>query len=225
MRRFRAGDGRRPRRNKFRHNAIFVRDIAEHSTPMDRNARAKVLYVADALFRRTKPEGGREGVLSLSALAILKALLLRFHNQRTGRCDPSYEALMAVTGFCRQTIARGLAMLESCGLLRITRRIERAPVTRISAITGEPETYIGTVQRPSVYAFAMEPHPVPLPVVAGRVRQFPSRREALPAQISMLFEQPSLLSSQKPAQSVSKKAGLDWRSAARVLLAKGSAMK
>ena len=56
---------------------------------------------------------------------ILRALLMRFHNRKTGLCFPSYDAIQEVTGLCRQSIAVALQRLESAGVLKITRRLIR----------------------------------------------------------------------------------------------------
>jgi hypothetical protein len=47
----------------FRHTAAFVSDWRPHSRILDRNERAKIMALADALERRTKPAGKRNGVL------------------------------------------------------------------------------------------------------------------------------------------------------------------
>ena len=41
-------------RRKYRHTAVFVQDELAHGVPMDRNTRAKLLYLAKQLDRRTK---------------------------------------------------------------------------------------------------------------------------------------------------------------------------
>lgn len=143
-------------RNRYRRNAQFVRDPVALSTPMDRNARARLLYLAELLERRTKAPGRRNGTLGYAGLAVLKALLLRFANGKTGLCCPSYTALQCATGLCRQAIADALSRLERAGLLRIVRRLVRERVTRISPTTGLLETYVGTIQSSSIYSFAKD---------------------------------------------------------------------
>ncbi|CAN0420745.1 unnamed protein product, partial [Phaeothamnion confervicola] len=108
---------------------------------------------AEALERRTKAPGRRNGLLGQAGIQVLKALLLRFANGRTGLCCPSYTAIQCATGLCRQAIADALARLETAGFVKIVRRIVRATVTRISPITGQLETYIGTIQTSSLYSF------------------------------------------------------------------------
>ena len=76
----------------YRHGAVFVRDLREHSTPLDRNTKSKILYLAEALERRTKRKGQRIGCLGHVGLAVLRAMLQAFHNRDTGLCFPGYGA-------------------------------------------------------------------------------------------------------------------------------------
>ncbi len=89
---------------------------------MDRNARARLIYFAEALDRRTRRPGQHGGVLKRTGLAVLKALLFGFHNVATGRCDPGYDALARLAGVARSTVAVALARLEAAGLIVRTRR-------------------------------------------------------------------------------------------------------
>ena len=160
---------------RYRAGAVFARP-SDHCVPIDRNQRARILYLAEALERRTKAPGRRNGVLGYVGLALLRTLLLRFANCRTGACFPSYTAIQCATGLCRQSIALGLARLEAAGVLRIVRRLVRQRVARVSPWTGEPETIVTTTQASNLYAFA-EPaaYADHLPVPAARKRAFPRR--------------------------------------------------
>jgi hypothetical protein len=162
----------------FRHTAAFVSDWRQHSRILDRNERAKVLFLAEALERRTKPAGQRNGQLGYIGLAVLRALMLGFLNHRSGLCCPSYAALQEKTGLCRASIAHGLARLERAGIVQIVRRLVRQRVDRISAITGESESYVGTTQATSLYALhppgAWADH---LERPADRRAPFPARRQ------------------------------------------------
>lgn len=165
-------------RRRYRHGAQFVRDPASLSTPLDRNARAKLLMLAESLERRTKAKGRRNGALGATGLAVLRALVLRFANGRTGLCCPSLTQLQACTGLCRQAICDALARLEASGLLKITRRIVRTAVERVSALTGLPERFTGTVQASSLYAFPGAIRAEGVFSAPASARPFPARREA-----------------------------------------------
>ena len=146
---------RRPlRRATYRHKASFVRDPLAHSTPLDRNARASLIFLAERLERRTKGKGRKNGALGAIGLDVLRALLFRFADKRTGLCFPSYLTLQVLTGRCRGAIAAALKRLEHAGIIRITRRLKRIWVARLSPITGQPERIMGTVQDSNLYAFS-----------------------------------------------------------------------
>ncbi len=85
---------------------------------MDRNARARLIYFAEALDRRTHEPGRHGGDLKRTGLAVLKALLFIFANAVTGRCDPSLETLARMAGCARSTVAEALNRLEAAGLVR-----------------------------------------------------------------------------------------------------------
>lgn len=113
---------------RYRCGSMFVRDLREHSTPLDRNQVARILHLAERLELRTKAPGARNGCLGLTGLAVLRVLLLRFHNRATGLCCPSYAAIERETGLCRQTVADALARLARAGLVSWVRRLVRVAV-------------------------------------------------------------------------------------------------
>ena len=92
--------------------------------PLDRNAKVRIMTLARALSHRT--EAGRHyGVLTAKYLAVLRALLWDFHNAGTGRCFPSYEALMIAADCARSTVYEAIRALEDTGLLTWCNRILR----------------------------------------------------------------------------------------------------
>lgn len=96
---------------------------------------------AETLERRTKRAGRRNGDLGAVGLTILRAMLFSFCRKADGLCCPSYDALQAKTGLCRQSIARGLARLADAGIIKIVRRLRRMNVdfggfTRACAVQG-----------------------------------------------------------------------------------------
>jgi len=110
---------------RYRREARFVMDPAALSTPLDGNQRAKILHKCEVMERKTKGKGQRNGILGVPAIMVLRCLLMRFHNRKTGLCFPSYDAIREMTGLCRQSIAVALQRLESAGVLKITRRMIR----------------------------------------------------------------------------------------------------
>jgi hypothetical protein len=160
----------------YRHGATFVADWRPHCRALDRNERARILVLAEALERRTKLPGRRNGLLGYVGLSVLRCLMFAFLNARHGLCCPSYAALEERTGLCRSSVATGLARLERCGVLKIVRRLVRQRVERISPLTGQPEWYVGTTQATSLYSLhrpgAWADH---LAVPAARPTPFPCR--------------------------------------------------
>jgi hypothetical protein len=146
------GTPKRQAGNRYRRGSSFVLDELSVGRPLDRNDRAKILFCAEALERRTKEPGKRNGALGYVGLTILRTLLLRFLGPR-GLCCPSYATLQAFTGLARASIAAGLERLEAAGILKVVRRIVRQVIERISPITGEPERFVGTAQASNMYAF------------------------------------------------------------------------
>ncbi len=84
---------------------------------MDRNARARLIYFAEALDRRTHQPGRHGGDLKRTGLAVLKALVFGFLG-RGGRCDPSLGSLARMAGCARSTVIEALKRLEAAGLVR-----------------------------------------------------------------------------------------------------------
>ena len=92
--------------------------------PLDRNAKAKLLFRARAMMRPVE-KGAHYGQVSAKAYAVLCALLIGFHNAKSGRCFPSYKAISEAAGCCERTVAAALAALEESGLLTVCNRLVR----------------------------------------------------------------------------------------------------
>jgi hypothetical protein len=173
-------------RNHFRRGARFIADARAYSRPLDRNERARILHLAEALERRTKPAGGRNGVLGYVGLAVLRALVLRFQRARDGMCCPSYTELQAVTGLCRASIARALKRLEAAGILRITRRLVRELVDGggFPLTVTRQASNLYAVHEPAAGADRLPvrspaPRPFPRPALAGLARMLGWNRPSL----------------------------------------------
>jgi DNA-binding transcriptional ArsR family regulator len=145
---------RKRRAPPHRGKSIFVRDPLLLSTPMDREARHKLLCLAEAVERRTKAKGRKNGAIGQIGLQVLRALL-GFANKATGLCYPSYFALQRATGLSRGSIRAALRRLEAAGIISVIRRLKRVQVVRMSPLTGQPEEIITTVQDSNLYAFTL----------------------------------------------------------------------
>ncbi len=96
---------------------MLDRSVATTINRVDRNARARLIYFAEALDRRTHQPGQHGGDLKRTGLAVLKALVFGFLG-RGGRCDPSLESLARMAGCARSTVIEALKRLEAAGLVR-----------------------------------------------------------------------------------------------------------
>lgn len=190
---------RRPSGRKYRADAIFVRDIAGISTPLDRNQRAKLLQMAESIERRTKAPGRQAGIFGQSGLTVLRTLLLRFAHGQTGVCCPSIEQLRRVTGFCKQTVVKALRALEASGMVRIVRRLVRRQVVRdgIAMVT--------TVQGSNVYAFKIGGQIVIRSLLAGKAKSFPK-----PNLLMALLFQPGLRNRRDLPNHTSNQSRTPW---------------
>ncbi|TPG39472.1 helix-turn-helix domain-containing protein [Roseomonas nepalensis] len=98
-----------------------------HFRPMDRNARARLLFSAEAWDRATHRRGGHGGRLKRTGLAVLRALM-RYHDHRTGRCDPSLDTIARAAGVARSTAVLALERLMVAGFIAWTRRAVVVPM-------------------------------------------------------------------------------------------------
>ena len=55
---------------QYRRGARLVVNHRQHCRPLDRNEKARILFLAEQLQRRTRPPGARNGVLSASYAAL-----------------------------------------------------------------------------------------------------------------------------------------------------------
>lgn len=89
---------------------------------LDRNQVARILFLAEALDRRTRAKGQHGGILKGKGLDVLRALLRRFYCYATGECYPAYEEIAEAAGCCRATVATKIRALAAAGILEVTRR-------------------------------------------------------------------------------------------------------
>ena len=88
---------------------------------LDRNTKARVLFRAEALDRRTHQPGQHGGILKRTGIVVLKALLGHL-NTATGRCDPSYDTIARNAGVARGSVGPALWRLENAELIVRHRR-------------------------------------------------------------------------------------------------------
>jgi len=93
--------------------------------PLDRNQRARLVFLAERYDAQTHEKGKHGGELKRTGLQVLKTLLFHFHNVHTGQCDPSYTTIAAAAGMARSAVAEAINRLEAAGIIT---RIRRARV-------------------------------------------------------------------------------------------------
>jgi hypothetical protein len=90
--------------------------------PMPKKAATRLFHRARDFDRRTKQEGKHGGALGHTALQVLHTLIFDFLNYRSGRLDPSYDAIARKANVCRRTVATALKRLKELGILNWVRR-------------------------------------------------------------------------------------------------------
>ena len=96
--------------------------------PLDRNAKVRIWAYARSYTALHRRRGQHRGPLTRAHLDVLWALLWGFHNTRTGRCFPSYEAIAEKAKVDRSTVARAIAALEAGQVLTWENRLVRQRV-------------------------------------------------------------------------------------------------
>jgi len=119
--------------------------------PLDRNAKARIMYLARAFMRRTE-KGKAYGAITAKALAVLEALLWGFHNARSGLCFPSYEKIADRAGCARSTVAEALKALELAGVMTWVHRLVRVR-ERCADLFGQNGTRWRVIRTSNGYAF------------------------------------------------------------------------
>jgi hypothetical protein len=124
------------------------------AVPIDRNQKARLLYRARCLMRPVE-KGKHYGLVTAKAYAVLAALLMGFHNGKSGRCFPSYARLQEAAGCCRATVAAALQALEESGLLTVLNRLVRVRWKDEAALAWR----VRVMRTSNCYAFPSEARP------------------------------------------------------------------
>jgi hypothetical protein len=87
--------------------------------PMPKRIAVKLYHRAREFERRTRAPGKQDGAIGRNGLAVLHALIFDF---RTGRLDPSYDAIARKACICVRSAACGLQALKLARVLNWLRR-------------------------------------------------------------------------------------------------------
>ncbi len=115
--------------------------------PVDRNDRARLLFLAKAARRR--------GELTRAAVEVFEALLYRFANLKDGRCFPSYARLATAAGCAERTVGRVLPALEATGLISWVHRLRRLCEPVEGGLAGIGATDWRVVRTSNSYSFPL----------------------------------------------------------------------
>jgi DNA-binding MarR family transcriptional regulator len=134
-------------RRTWRKGSVYAADYR----PLDRNQRAAILFLAEALDRRTHQPGKHGGIIGRSGLAVLRALVTRFLDFKTGRLDPSIASIARAANVARSTAQDAIDRLEIAGILERTRRIARVRFKMWSQAAGRYVMADRVVQQTNAY--------------------------------------------------------------------------
>jgi len=113
-------------------------------TPVDRNDRARGMFLAHAARRR--------GEITRAAVDIFHALLFKFANLDDGRCFPSRARIAEAAGCVERTVGNCLPDLEAAGLLTWVNRIQRVR-ERVAGLGGLWATTWRVIRTSNAYDF------------------------------------------------------------------------
>src|SRR3954454_8293289 len=151
---------------------------------LSRKQAARLWHKARRWDRDTRQPGRHGGIIGRTALTTLYALLFDFLNHRTGRLDPSLDAIAAKAGCCRRAVVDALARLRDLGLLHWQRRCEE---------TRDAEGRFRVPQRTNAYGLLPPSQwrgyrdtdpPPPDPATLGAPESIPDPIEAAVAEIT-----------------------------------------
>lgn len=132
--------------------------------PLSGRRAARLFSEAKRFEGQTRRPGRQDGKIGRNGILVLQTLLFDFLNHKSGRLDPSYEAIAKKANISRSSVAKGLAALKAAGIIHWVRRcIERFVDGRYSL---EQETNAYAVL-PSGQWRGYRPTPVPLTPESG----------------------------------------------------------
>ena len=148
-----------------------------------RKQAAKLWHKARRWDRDTHRPGRHGGTIGRTALAVLYTLSFDFLNCRTGRLDPSLDAIAAKAGCCRRSVVDALAKLRDLGLLAWQRRCEEGRDEAGRLRLRQRTNAYGLLPATQWKGYREEEPPPPDPAVLGTPDPVPDAIEAAVAEI------------------------------------------
>jgi hypothetical protein len=130
--------------------------------PLDGNAKARIKAFVQGYNAKHRQEGQHGGPITRAYMEVFEAMLFGFHNSRSGRCFPSYEAIADKAKCCRDTVYEAIKVLEAAYVLTWVNRIVREGV-RERDLFGKWAIRWRIVRTSNAYLFRD-----PLPCAEGR---------------------------------------------------------
>jgi hypothetical protein len=107
-----------------------------------RRMASKLFHDARRFERQTRRHFRKQdGKLGRNAILVMHALIFDFLNLRTGRLDPSYESIAHKANISVRSVARGLAKLKECGVVKWFRRCQESVVNGRYCLEQESNAY------------------------------------------------------------------------------------
>jgi hypothetical protein len=152
--------------------------------PISRKQAARLWHAARRWDRDTRQPGRHGGIIGRTALAALYALLFDFLNHRTGRLDPSLDAIAHKAGCCRRAVVDALARLRDLGLLAWRRRCEETRDTEGRFRLRQRTNAYGLLPPSQWRGYRDDAPPPPDPAMLGAPTPMPDPIEAAVAEIT-----------------------------------------
>jgi hypothetical protein len=152
--------------------------------PVSRKAAARLWHAARRWDRDTRKPGRHGGCIGRTALATLYALLFDFLNHRTGRLEPSLDAIAHKAGCCRRAAVNAIRRLRDLGLIAWRRRCEETRDAEGRFRLRQKTNAYGLLPPSQWIGYRDNEPPPPSPGALGAPEQIPDPIEAAVAEIT-----------------------------------------
>jgi hypothetical protein len=150
---------------------------------LSRKQAAQLWHKARRWDRETRQPRRHGGIIGRTALATLYVLLFDFLNCRTGRLDPSLDAIAVKAGCCRRAVVDALARLRDLGLLTWQRRCEETRDAEGRFRLRQQTNAYGLLPPTQWHGYRDDEPPPPDPATLGAPEPVPEPIEAAVAEL------------------------------------------
>jgi helix-turn-helix protein len=89
---------------------------------LEGNTRVRIFHLAATLDHRTRRTWQHGSILKRIGIEVLRVLLFKFLNMKTGACFPSYQQIAEAAGCCIETMRKAIRAPEAAGIITTIRR-------------------------------------------------------------------------------------------------------